>query len=130
MDFEYRKIKLILVDLNGDHYYRNTLKTYYKNANGFLLIYDVSNRDSFNSLNEWLEHIDSNAEEQSKAFKILIGNKKDLDERIIDESEGKQFANNNNMPYFETSAKTSENVEGVFKFLINKILRYRENILD
>ena len=130
MDFEYRKIKLILVDLNGDHYYRNTLKTYYKNANGFLLIYDVSNRDSFNSLNEWLEHIDSNAEEQSKAFKILIGNKKDLDERNIDESEGKQFANNNNMPYFETSAKTSENVEGVFKFLINKILRYRENILD
>ena len=130
MDFEYRKIKLILVDLNGDHYYRNTLKTYYKNANGFLLIYDVSNRDSFNSLKEWLEYIDSNAEEQTKAFKILIGNKKDLDERIIDESEGKQFANNNNMPYFETSAKTSENVEGVFKFLINKILRYRENILD
>ena len=130
MDFEYRKIKLTLIDLNGDHYYRNTLKTYYKNANGFLLIYDVSSRDSFNSLNEWLQYIDSNAEEQSKEFKILIGNKKDLDERIIDESEGKQFANNNNMPYFETSAKTSENVEGVFKFLINKILRYRENILD
>ncbi len=130
MDFGNKKIKLTLIDSNGDYFYRNSLKIYYKNANGFLLIYDISNRDSFNNIKGWLDHINFNAEKESKAIKILIGNKKDIDERIIDENEGKQFANDNNMPYFETSAKANENIEGVFKFLINKILRYKENILD
>ena len=129
-NFQDKQIKITLIDANGDEFYRNTVRTFYKNANGFFLIYDVSNRDSFDGIKKWLDHINLNANEESKAIKILIGNKKDIDERVIEENEGKQFAYDNNMPYFETSAKTSENVEGVFKFLINKILRYKENILD
>ena len=60
-------------------------------------------------------------------FKVLIGTKKDSYDRVISEEEGKQLAKDNNMAYFETSAKNNENVSQIFYFLTNKILRYRQN---
>ena len=125
-----KSIKLQIVDVNGSEHYRNLLRFNYKNANGFLLIYDISNKDSFRNLYKWFNQINLNANEQTKICKALVGNKVDIHEREVTEEEGKIFADDNNMPYFEMSAKDNINVEPVFEFITNKILRYELNKID
>ena len=94
------------------------------------MVYDVSKKETFNNIKKWLEDINLNAKDDSKILKVLIGNKKDSTNREVTEEEGKEYANNNNMAYFETSAKNNENVEQVFRFFANKVLRHRQNKID
>ena len=94
------------------------------------MIYDISNKTSFINLYKWFDQIDLNANEQTKICKVLVGNKIDISEREVTEEEGKKFADNNNMPYFEMSAKDNTNVGPVFEFITNKILRYELNKID
>ena len=94
------------------------------------MVYDVSKKETFNNIKKWLEDINLNAKDDSKILKVLIGNKKDSPNREVTEEEGKEYADNNNMAYFETSAKNNENVEQVFRFFANKVLRHRQNKID
>ena len=125
-----KSIRLQIVDVNGSEYYRNLLKFNYRNANGILLIYDISNKNTFRNLSKWFNHIDTNANEQTKICKVLVGNKIDISEREVTEEEGKKFADDYGLPYFEMSAKDNINVWPVFEFITNKILRYELNKID
>ena len=125
-----KSIKLQIVDVNGSEHYRNLLKFNYKNANGILLIYDITKKNSFRNLYKWFDQIDLNANEQTKICKVLVGNKIDISEREVTEEEGKKYADDNKMPYFEMSAKDNINVGPVFEFITNKILRYELNKID
>ena len=127
MFIQNKDIRLNLVDFYVSDYYRNSMRFYYKSANGIIFIYDVTKKESFNNIKKWFDEINLYGNEDCKTFKVLIGTKKDSDDRVVSEEEGKQLAEDNNMVYFETSAKNNENVAQVFHFLVNKILRYRQN---
>jgi len=138
-------IKLQIWDTAGQERFKSILSSYYKGANGILLLYDITNINSFKSLSNWLIDIEKNSSKNVK--KILIGNKCDLNElRKIPINKGKEFADTYNMKFIETSAKNNVNINECFnilgKELINNIdlksnkkdkifhLKDNENIID
>ena len=95
--------------------------TYYRGGNGILIVYDISNRETFEKLNAWL--IDISNKGNKYMYKILIGNKSDLEEqRQVTYEEGKEFADVNGMDFFETSAKNTTGVQEAFDKLTDEIL--------
>ena len=111
-----KKVKMQIWDTAGQERFRTVVATYFRGAHGILLLYDVTNKDSFKNLESWLIEIEKNAKE--KVLKILIGNKCDLtDDREISTEEGKAFALRNGMEFMETSAKMNTNVTEAFETL-------------
>ena len=95
---------------------------YYRGSNGGLFIFDLTSYESFEHLPKWIEEVRSNV--MSDTPLLLIGNKSDLtDSRLVSKEEIKKFAQNININYIETSAKTGENVEKVFEALTIQILK-------
>ena len=116
IEIDGKKVKLQIWDTAGQERFRTVVSTYFRGAHGIFLIYDITNRDSFKNLENWLIEIEKNASEN--VLKILIGNKNDLeDERDISPDEGKAFANRNGMQFIETSAKMNTNVNEAFETL-------------
>jgi GTPase SAR1 family protein len=103
------------------------VENYYRGGNGVLIVYDITNRESFEKLNAWL--IDINNKGNKFMYKILIGNKCDLEnQRVVTYDEGKEFAEVNGMNFFETSAKTTLFVQEAFDKLTEEILNtYEKN---
>ena len=109
-------------DTAGQEKFRNINTSYYKGANGILVVYDITNKETFDGLNSWLIEIEKNSSKD--VYKLLIGNKNDLEEkRQITYDEGKEFASINGMEFFETSAKTSYKVQEAFELLTKDIIR-------
>ena len=106
-------IKYQVWDTAGQERFRTIISSYYKGAHGILLVYDITLKESFESLNDWLNEIKKNT--SKNIVKVLIGNKIHInDKRVISFDEAKEFADNNSMKYIETSAKTSTNVDQAF----------------
>ena len=125
-----KKIKMQIWDTAGQERFRNVVSTYFRGSNGILLIYDVTNKDSFKNLESWLIEIEKNASEN--VLKILIGNKNDLvDDKEITTEEGQKFANRNNMQFIETSAKMNTNVTEAFETLGKLMIEFssKQNLL-
>ena len=118
-----KKIKLLIQDSSGQERFRSISKNYYKNVNGMIFVFDVTNSESFNEgIKYWLTECDN---EIKDCKKILVGNKIDLreDMRGINQEKAQKFAESKQMKYFETSAKTGTNVNIIFKELVELILR-------
>ena len=114
------KIKVQLWDTAGQDRYRTIAKNYYKGSHGILLLYDVTKINSFENIREWIQNIKEEVYE--KAIIFLIGNKIDkIGERKITTEQGEKLAAEYNMPFFQASAKSGENVDEVFKALYKKI---------
>lgn len=111
-------------DTAGQEAFRSITRAYYKNCVCAIVVYDITNRDTFSNVQTWIEDCRDQAPETINM--ILVGNKCDLsDKRVISPEEGKKLAEKNEIPFFETSAKTGENVESIFFNSANKIV---ENI--
>ena len=94
--------------------------SYYKGAHGVILVYDITNRETFADLGKWVEEIHMYCQEG--VSKILIGMKSDLDEdRKVMTEEGMAFAQNHGMNFLEVSAKNGTNVQEAFTILANQI---------
>ena len=101
---------------------------YYKGKNGILVVYDITNRQSFDDINFWLNEIKEKANKNTVL--LLVGNKCDLeDERKVSFQEGKDFADNNGIKFIETSAKTNQNVDEAFEILIDEVIKNNKDIL-
>ena len=110
LEINNKKVKMQIWDTAGEERFRTVVSTYFRGAHGILLLYDVTNRDSFKNLENWLIEIEKNSSE--KVLKILLGNKCDLnDDREIQPDEGRAFADRNGMEFMETSAKMNTNVD-------------------
>ena len=110
-------VRLILYDTAGQEKFRSLIPMYIREAQIILLIYDISNRESFDSMPKWIQQIldVKNAE----AVFVLIGNKIDLEnERKVTFEEGKKFAEENNFIFQEVSAKNGNNFEKLFEIQI------------
>ena len=110
-------VRLILYDTAGQEKFRSLIPMYIREAQIILLIYDITDRESFDSMPKWIQEVLQ--VKNSEAVFVLIGNKIDLeDKRQISSEEGKKFAEENNFIFQEVSAKTGDNFEKLFEVQI------------
>ncbi len=106
-------LQIQIWDTAGQERFRSVTRSYYRGAAGALLAYDVTSRESFNALGNWLT--DARTLASPSIVILLVGNKKDLDgEREVTFLEASRFAQENDLIFLETSAKTGEAVEEAF----------------
>ena len=111
------EMKILIWDTAGQERFRSIATSTIKNSQGIVLVFDLTQKESFKNLGKWLEDINNNGGET----KILFGNKFDLLEKVeVSEKEAKEFAFENKMNYFSTSAKENINIEEGFKEICQK----------
>ncbi|MHA1298794.1 MAG: Rab family GTPase [Candidatus Helarchaeota archaeon] len=117
-----RSVKLVLWDIAGQSKFTSYRHLYYKDAEGIILVYDITKYDTFKNLDIWITDAIKHTAKNPKI--AILGNKVDLaDKRIIQEEMGQQFSRERNAVLFsETSAKTGKNVENAFLALTKTIL--------
>ena len=122
IDNEEKNLKLKIWDTSGQEIYFEQALISLKNCLGALIIYDITDKKTFDNVDNWIDNI-YNVKDKKKFPLILIGNKIDLkDERIISFDEGKNKASNYNIDFYESSAKENIYVEESFQHLIDKIV--------
>lgn len=117
------RVKLQIWDTAGQERFRSVTHAYYRDAQALLLLYDITNKSSFDNIRAWLTEIHEYA--QRDVVIMLLGNKADVSsERVIRSEDGETLAREYGVPFMETSAKTGMNVELAF-LAIAKELKYR-----
>jgi small GTP-binding protein len=129
IDYKEQKIKLVIYDTSGQERYRTIAANYYKNADGILFVYDITNENSL-TFKYWLEQIQ---EKSSVKSIILFGNKTDLEnveeekkERKITFEEGKKIADQYGLKLFEGSAKQGININEAIEELVGLIYKEKK----
>ncbi|XVF73533.1 hypothetical protein PTKIN_Ptkin12aG0209300 [Pterospermum kingtungense] len=108
-----KTIKLQIWDTAGQERFRTITSSYYRGAHGIIIVYDVTDQESFNNVKQWLSEIDRYASDNVN--KLLVGNKCDLTaNKVVSYETAKAFADEIGIPFMETSAKDSTNVEQAF----------------
>lgn len=116
-----KSVKLQIWDTAGQERFRSVTRSYYRGAAGALLVYDLTSRDSYNALGNWLG--DARTLASPNIMILCVGNKKDLeDERQVTFMEASRFSQENELMFMEASALTGENVEEAFLKCAKSIL--------
>ena len=105
-------VKMQVWDTAGQERFRTITQTYYKGAAAILLVYDCTDRKTFDNITSWMKQIDTYAAKD--VVKIIVANKVDRSDREVATEEGKALAAEFGCPFFETSAKTGEKVNDLF----------------
>jgi len=115
-----KRVKLQIWDTAGQERYRTITTAYYRGAMGFILMYDITNEESFNAVQDWVTQIKTYSWDNAQV--VLVGNKCDMqNERVVAVERGKHLANQLGLEFFETSAKENVNVKQVFERLVDMI---------
>lgn len=129
VELQGKKIKLQIWDTAGQERFHTITTSYYRGANGILLVYDITQPKTFDNISKWLRNINEHASEDVE--RMLIGNKCDMeDKRLISEERGKKVAEENGIKFFETSAKENINIEIAFNSLAEDILNKQRPVED
>merc|ERR1712087_563713 len=120
IEFEGKTIKLQIWDTAGQERFRTITSSYYRGAHGIIVVYDVTDMDTFKNVVQWLNEIDRYANENVN--KLLVGNKSDLtSKKVVEYETAKAFADELGIPFLETSAKSAANVEQSFMTMAAEI---------
>ncbi|XP_019156198.1 PREDICTED: GTP-binding protein YPTM2-like [Ipomoea nil] len=115
-----KTIKLQIWDTAGQERFRTITSSYYRGAHGIIVVYDVTDQESFNNVKQWLNEINRYASESVN--KLLVGNKSDLtSQKVVATETAQAFADEIGIPFMETSAKNSSNVEQAFMAMTSTI---------
>jgi small GTP-binding protein len=109
-------------DTAGQERYKSIMPLYYRNADAIIIVFDLTCQNSFHEAAEWLHRVTQTQISNSTPI-ILVGNKTDQLGREIDNISIQQFVNDHNLTYFETSAKTGDNVNEIFSWIASKVHR-------
>ncbi|KAM0949600.1 putative small GTP-binding protein [Dioscorea sansibarensis] len=117
-----KKLKLTIWDTAGQERFRTLTSSYYRGAQGIILVYDVTRRETFTNLSDiWAKEIALHCTNQD-CIKVLVGNKVDKADRMVTREEGAALAQECGCLFVECSAKTRVNVDKCFEELALKIL--------
>ena len=137
------KVRLYVWDTAGQERFRHIARIYYKDVHGVLVVFDLSDEESFKNLNFWLSDLNKHAPE--KLVKVLVGNKVDLtkaseersrkresfeNKREVSYEMAQNFALENQMYYLECSAKTGENINDAFRKVAEEIMAERQRNIE
>jgi Ras-related protein Rab-1A len=118
MEHDDKIIKLQLWDTAGQERFRTLTTSYYRGAHGIIIVFDLTDPDSFENIKQWLNEVNRYAYEN--ICKIIVGNKVDLyDKKMV--YGGENYAQSLDIPYIETSAKNATNIDMVFDEMISQI---------
>lgn len=113
-----RTITLDVWDTAGQERYAYMAPLYYRNSDAALVVYDITDRSSFEDAKKWVEELEDNTE----ALLFLVGNKCDMDKkRVISVSEGKRYSEYKGLIFAESSAKASVNIKNIFTMMADKL---------
>ncbi|WAQ85949.1 hypothetical protein PtA15_6A578 [Puccinia triticina] len=120
IELEGKTVKLQIWDTAGQERFRTITSSYYRGAHGIIVVYDVTDQDTFTNVKQWLHEIDRYACEGVN--KLLVGNKSDLTQKkVVEYTVAKDFADQLTIPFLETSAKSATNVEQAFLTMAKQI---------
>lgn len=126
--FEGKSIKLQIWDKCGKEVHGGYLKVFSRYSNGVFIVYDITDRKSFENVQWWMDELDSNG--PPDICRVLIGNESDLEKyRVVKTEEGESLARKYGIPFLETSAKKSINVKEMFETII-KLMNAKANGLS
>lgn len=116
-----KKVKLQIWDSAGQERFRNITASYYRNCSAIIIVYDITQHDSFERVSEWVEDVKKFVPD---APLLLVGNKCDLeDQRKVTQEEGQNLAKSLGYSLVETSAKTSMNIDKVFTEISTELIK-------
>ncbi|VVT56331.1 uncharacterized protein SAPINGB_P004975 [Magnusiomyces paraingens] len=125
IDLDGKKVKLQVWDTAGQERFKTITTAYYRGAMGILLVYDVTDQKSFENIRSWYANVQQHASEN--VVLVLVGNKSDMtDRRVISTEQGQALADELGIPFIESSAKSSDNVDETFFSLARRV---KENVL-
>lgn len=113
-------VKLAIWDTAGQERFRTLTPSYYRDAHGAILVYDVSSHITFRKIEDWLTEIDTYATKPN-LIKMIVGNKIDLEKREVSRDEGIRLAKRHATLFIESSAKTKDGVQTAFQELVQKV---------
>ena len=126
IELEDKIIKLQIWDSAGQDRFRTITTMYYRNSNGVIIMYDVTERTSFQNIEIWLQELEKYAHKDIP--KIIVGGKTDLkNDRKVSYEEAREYADSLNIPYIETSSKEDKNIDETFELISKEIKRLHKN---
>ena len=130
MDVAGKRIKLTIWDTAGQERFRTLTSSYYRGAQGVVFVYDVTKRDSFENLEQWLREVKLYSPNNGEGVvKLLVGNKIDL-ERQVPREEAEAWARSQGMLFLEASAKTRMGIRQCFMEVVQKIVENPELLVN
>ena len=135
LDFQSKKvqidnqnIRLLIYDNSGQEKFKSLIPMYTRDPNIILLVYDVTSKDSFLHLSDWLRDL-TNVEKEEVIFAV-VGNKTDLDDRReVNSNEGENYAKEHDFIFKEVSAKTGDGINELFDVILKEILKKKPEAL-
>jgi len=125
-----QRIHLQLWDTAGQERFRSLTTAFFRDAMGFLLVFDLTNEQSFLNIRNWLDQLKQHSYCETPDI-VLCGNKVDLDAmRTVTEDRIKQTAETYGLPYIETSAATGHNVDAAVNLLLDLVMKRMEDVVE
>jgi small GTP-binding protein len=117
-------IRIKIWDTAGQEQYKSITKNFFRNANGVMVVFDVTSKTSFEKIQDWVHSIKESTTNSIKT--ILLANKIDLERKVTTE-EGQKLADHYQMSYFETSAKNNVGINEAIRSLVASIYGIKDN---
>ena len=115
-------LKMKICDTAGQERFKSMSVQVIKNSDAVILVYAINDKNTFGALDTWISKLNDTMDISKKPI-ILVGNKSDLDERQVSYEEGKKYAESKGFNFYETSAKTGENVEEAFNDIFEQLYK-------
>ena len=121
-------IRVKIWDTAGQEIFHSLTKNFYRKADGIIIVYDVTNKDSFDKIHDWVKSVHDNIDTYREIHMLIVGNKIDLEEsRQVSKEEGEKICKYFDIPYFEASAKNADGVRNFMMKIINDIVNNKVN---
>ncbi|EAY20809.1 Ras family protein [Trichomonas vaginalis G3] len=114
-------LEIQIWDTAGQEQYRSLGPIYYRSSLAAIVVFDITNRKSFEDVNEWVSEFRNVAGENT--IVVLVGNKIDLPERAVEKDEAEEWAHKNNCIYAETSARSGAGIKQLFTTLVDELMK-------